>query len=129
MQGSAAKLLMFVSSSAEAVSVLEALETGVHGVILETESSQEVCTVQGGTCYVLLVPVQAADSVCGRAQVRALMQYMSNRAAGSLQLQYSVATVVRVLAVGPGDRQALLGTVCVSAIQQLMCTLLQTLMM
>ena len=33
---------MFAASSNEAVSMLEALEHGVHGVVLETDSATEV---------------------------------------------------------------------------------------
>ena len=65
-----------------------------------------------------LQPVQEADSEWGRAQVRALAKYLGERAAGSLQLQFEHATVVRVAAVGPGDRR-LAPTCCLARAQPL----------
>ena len=42
VQSGSAKLLMVASSCKEAVNMLEALERGVHGVVLHTQSPSEV---------------------------------------------------------------------------------------
>ena len=103
VQGKAAKLLMYASSSAEAISMLEALEHGVHGIILETGSPSQVTCA--GCSRPSCTAKHGADSMLGRTQVRALVKYLDERATGSMQLQYSVARVVRVEPVGPGDRR------------------------
>eukprot|EP00884_Botryococcus_braunii_P019779 jgi/Botrbrau1/6485/Bobra.0034s0058.1 len=77
-QGKRAKLLAMVKTAADAKVMLGALESGTHGVVLHTEDP---------------------------AEVRMLMDYVRERRdSNEARLTYELAKIVRVQAVGMGDR-------------------------
>ena len=122
---SRATLLAAAPDCAASRVMLEALETGTDGVLLQTDSPTEVravlCLRLHSFSLLLRLPAGCLDGcrldgwmviayrltkrVCFLLQVRALMRYLEEqRQQGAQQLQYETATVTAVRPVGMGDR-------------------------